>query len=58
MRLFLAPWRDMIESAERDTESGSATTQVAFVYAEGRSGDPAIQATLDALDAIWASGRA
>ncbi|KXU87997.1 hypothetical protein CR51_34870 [Caballeronia megalochromosomata] len=31
-----------------------ATTQVAFVYAEGRNGDPAIQATLDALDAIWA----
>jgi DNA-binding transcriptional LysR family regulator len=30
-----------------------ATTQVAFVYAEGRSGDPAIQATLEALDAIW-----
>jgi DNA-binding transcriptional LysR family regulator len=33
-----------------------ATTQVAFVYAEGRSGDPAIQATLQALDAIWATG--
>jgi DNA-binding transcriptional LysR family regulator len=31
----------------------TATTQVAFVYAEGRSGDPAIQATLETLDAIW-----
>jgi DNA-binding transcriptional LysR family regulator len=30
-----------------------ATTQLAFVYAEGRSGDPAIQATLETLDAIW-----
>lgn len=35
-----------------------ATTQVAFVYAEGRSGDPTIQATLQALDAIWRTGGA
>ncbi|MDR3096085.1 MAG: LysR family transcriptional regulator [Paraburkholderia sp.] len=35
-----------------------ATTQLAFVYAEGRSGDPAIQATLQALHAIWGSGDA
>lgn len=34
------------------------TTQVAFVYAEGRGGDPAIQATLQALDAIWGPGGA
>ncbi|MFX1673930.1 LysR family transcriptional regulator [Paraburkholderia sp. A2WS-5] len=32
-----------------------ATTQVSFVYAEGRSGDPAIQATLEALNVIWGS---
>jgi DNA-binding transcriptional LysR family regulator len=31
----------------------TATTQVAFVYAEGRGSDPAIQATLAALDAVW-----
>lgn len=33
-----------------------ATTQVAFVYAEGRSGDPAILATLAALNVIWGGG--
>ncbi|MFX1767316.1 LysR family transcriptional regulator [Paraburkholderia sp. A1RI-2L] len=32
-----------------------ATTQVSFVYAEGRSRDPAIQATLEALNVIWGS---
>nr|WP_311527174.1 LysR family transcriptional regulator [uncultured Ralstonia sp.] len=30
-----------------------ASTQLAFLYAEGRSGDPAIQAMLEALDAVW-----
>lgn len=30
-----------------------ASTQVAFVYAEGRSGDPAIQAVSQVLDRIW-----
>ncbi|AQH03862.1 hypothetical protein A9R05_33265 (plasmid) [Burkholderia sp. KK1] len=35
-----------------------ASTQVAFVYAEGRSGDPAIQAVSQVLDRIWQIGGA